>query len=46
MSLIEEMMKNLPITVYHTSALAEHLSEKGVKIDENKCRRIKSLKPQ
>jgi hypothetical protein len=35
MSLIEEMKKNLPIPVYPTSALAKHLSEKGVEIDEN-----------
>ena len=35
MNLIEEMKENLPIPVYPTSALAKHLSEKGVKIDEN-----------
>jgi|GEM_PF-3060952 len=31
--LIEEMMGNLPIPVYPTSALAKHLSENGIKID-------------
>ena len=35
MSLIEEMKGNLPIPVYPTSALAKHLSEKGIKIDAN-----------
>ncbi len=35
MSLIDEMKKSLPIPVYPTSALAKHLSEQGIKIDEN-----------
>jgi len=35
MSLIDEMKESLPIPVYPTIALAKHLSEKGVKIEEN-----------
>jgi hypothetical protein len=35
MSLVEDMKANLPIPVYPTSALAKHLSEKGITIDAN-----------